>query len=126
MGLEVGDPFGVVARSSVADAYFDSEDTFDKVYDLVETPLEGSRDVLMHDESPSLGCNNVLPNPLDHSYVSPICSLPSPSLEYYIDTPIDNPMIFYANVDLGCERNMFDMLLHTLTATDFEGCVLTT
>jgi len=48
--------------------------------------------------------------PLGHSHVSPICSLPSPSLEYYIDTPIDNPMIFYANVDLGCERNMFDML----------------
>jgi len=24
--------------------------------------------------------------------------------------PIDNPMIFYANVDLGYENNMFNML----------------
>jgi len=44
------------------------------VHDLVETPLEGSSDVRMHEESPSLSFdNNVLPNPRDHSRVSPIC-----------------------------------------------------
>jgi len=63
----------------------------------------------MHEESPNLGCNNVLPDLLDHSHFSPICSLASPSLEYYIDKPIENPMIFYANHDLGYEDNMFNM-----------------
>jgi len=48
-GLGVGKPFRVVVRSSVVDASFESEDAFDKVHDLVETPLEGSRDVLVHD-----------------------------------------------------------------------------
>ena len=66
--------------------------------------------MFMHEESPSLGCNNDLPNPFDHFHVSPFCSLPSPSCEYYIDTPIKNPMMFVANVDLGYEVNMFNML----------------
>ena len=106
----MGEPFGFDARFDVSDACFKSEDILDEVHDLDETPLEGSRDVFMHEESPSLGCNNVLPNPLDHSHVSPICSLPSPSTKYYIDAPISNPMIFDANVDLGYEDNMFSML----------------
>ena len=37
-GLKVGEPFGVVAR--FIDSCFNSKDTLDKVYDLVETPLE--------------------------------------------------------------------------------------
>jgi len=81
------------------------------VHDLGEIPLEGSCDVFIHKESPSLGFDDsVISNPLDHSYVSPMCSLPSPSPEYYIDTPIENPMIFYTNVDLDYEVNMFNML----------------
>ena len=50
------------------------------------------------------------PNRLDHSHVLPVCSLPSHSLEYYIDALISNPMIFDANSDLGYEDNMFSML----------------
>ena len=62
--------------------------------DLVETSLEGSCNVFMHEESPRLGFNNiVVSNPLGHSHVSPVCSLPSPSPEYYIVEPIGNPMI---------------------------------
>ena len=65
----------------------------------------------MNKESPSLGFdNNVLTNPFDHSHVLPICSLSSPSPEYYIDVPIDNPMICNGNVDLGYENNMFNIL----------------
>ena len=54
MGLEAGQPFGVVGRFDVADACFKSEDILDEVRNLDETPLEGSRDVFMHEESPSL------------------------------------------------------------------------
>ena len=38
-----------------------SEDILDEVYGLDRAPLEGSGDVLMHEESPSLGGNNILP-----------------------------------------------------------------
>jgi len=58
----------------------------------------------------SLGCNNVLPHPLDYSSISPICSLPSPSPKYSIDTPIENLLIFDSNVDLGHVDNMFSMI----------------
>jgi len=85
----VGEPFGFVARFDVADACFKSEGILDKVHDLVETPLEGSRDVLVHEWSPSLGFDSiVLPNSLDHSHVSPVCSLPSFSPEYYLLSPL--------------------------------------
>ena len=94
VGLEMGEPFGIVAGSSVIDACFGSEDTLDEMHDLVEIPLEGSRDVFMHEKSHSLGCTNVLLNPLYHSHVLPMCSQPSRSPEYYINTPISNPMIF--------------------------------
>lgn len=85
----MGEPFGGIARFSVVDACFESKDIFDEVYDLVENTLEGSSDVFMHENFPSLGFDdNVLHNPLNHSYVSPISSLPSPSSEYYIDNPM--------------------------------------
>jgi len=111
MGLEAGEPFGVVARSSVIDTSFESEDTFDKVHDLVETPLEGSHDVLVHDWSPGLGFDdNVFPNLLDHFHISPICSLPPLSPEYYIDVPIDNPKICDSNVYLGHASKTLNLL----------------
>jgi len=82
MGLEVDESFGFINRFIVADTCFESEDTLDEVYDLDETPLEESCDVFMHEESPSLGFNNiVLPNSLNHSHVSPIYSQPSHFLE---------------------------------------------
>jgi len=37
----VGEPFGFDARFDVSDACFKSEDIFDKVHDLVNTPLGG-------------------------------------------------------------------------------------
>jgi len=111
MGLEVREPFGVVTRFSITDACFELGDTCDKLHDLVEMPLEGSRDVFMHEEFPSLGFdNNVIPNPFYHFHVSPICSLPSISSEYSLDVPNDNPMICDANVDLGYEDYIFSML----------------
>ena len=51
MGLETGEPFGVVDRFNVVDACFEPEDTLDELYNLVETPLKGSHDVFMHEES---------------------------------------------------------------------------
>ena len=35
-------------------------------------------------------------------------------MEYYIDVPISNPMIFYANVDLGYEDKEFNLLGRTV------------
>jgi len=73
MRLEVGRPFGGIARFSVVDACFKSEDVFDKVQDVLETLLEGSRGVFMHEEPLCLGFYNIaLRSPLDHSGASPI------------------------------------------------------
>ena len=77
-----GEPFGVITNFSVFFACFESEDTLDEVHPSVEIPFEGSYDVFKHEESPSLGCSSVLPNPLDHSHASPLCLSPSPSPEY--------------------------------------------
>jgi len=63
---------GVVAK--FVDPCFELEYTSDEAYDLVETYFEGLRDVFVHKDFPSLGGDIVLPNPLDHSYVSPMCS----------------------------------------------------
>ena len=49
-----GDSFRFDARFRVVDTCFESEGIFDKMHDLVETPLEGSHDVFVRDESPSL------------------------------------------------------------------------
>jgi len=81
------------------------------VHDLVQTHLEGSRDVFVHKDFPGLDFNNIVfPNSIDHSDVSLIYSLPSPSLDFYIDMPIENPMICDANNGLGYENIMFNML----------------
>jgi len=57
----------VVARFSVFYACFEPQYNFDEVHDLVKNPLEGSCDVFMHENFPSLGYDSVLPNPVDHS-----------------------------------------------------------
>jgi len=97
------------------------------VHDLVESPLEGSHDVLMHEESPSLGFDDiVLPNPFDHSDASPLYSLPSQSPGYYLDGPINNFVICDANNDLGYENNVFDVLSgnanNFVSLGYFKGC----
>jgi len=53
MHLEVGEPF--LGSTRFVDACFDLEDTLNKVHDLPKTPLEGSCDVFIHEESPNLG-----------------------------------------------------------------------
>ena len=64
------------------------------MYVLAKTPLEGSRDVFVHEESSSLGFDDcVFPNPLNQTQVSSRCSQPSPSPEYHTVEPIDNSMI---------------------------------
>ena len=65
----MGEPFGGFPR--FVDAYFGSEDTFDEVLNLVETPLKGPCDVFVHEDFPSLGYDIVLRNYLDYSYVFP-------------------------------------------------------
>jgi len=120
-GLEASEPFDVVAKFSTVDECFESKDILDEVHDLVEIPLEGSCDVFKHEKSPSLGCQGDLLNPLDHSHASPLCSQPSPSLEYYIDVPSGNRMICGAVMDLGHE-NMFSMLVWNVDDYVFLGC----
>ena len=53
-GLEVGEPFGFGARFDIFDVVFKSEDTLHELHNLDKTPLEGSYDVFMHKESPTL------------------------------------------------------------------------
>jgi len=52
--LEVGKPFGLGPSFGMKNALFGMEDTFDMEHNLADTPLEGCRDVFMHEESPSL------------------------------------------------------------------------
>jgi len=109
--LKVDEPFGFDVTFDFFDACFKSKDILDEVHGLAETPLEVSRDVFMNEESPSLGFdNNILPNPLDHSHVSPICSLPSISPEYSLDAPFDSPKLCDSNVELGYAGKMFNMI----------------
>ena len=94
------------------------------MHDLDETPLEGSHDVFMHEKSSSLAFDNIaLPNPLDHTYVSPTCSQPFIFPEYSLDAPIDNPKICDSNVSLGHEVKMFSMLDGNVDNFLSLGCV---
>ena len=44
---------GVVVRFNV-DTYLESENTLDEVHDLIKTLLDGSGDLLVHEDFPSL------------------------------------------------------------------------
>ena len=88
MGFEGGEPFGYAVGFSGENAYEESEDTFVMAHDLADTPLEGCRDMFMHEGSPSLGCNDAIPNPLDF-HVHTMCSQPSSFPELDFDGPID-------------------------------------
>jgi len=59
-----------LAQFGINNACYRLETTFDRVHNLVETPLEGCHDVFVHEDSSSLGSNYVIPNPLNHSHVS--------------------------------------------------------
>jgi len=73
MMLEVGEHFGLGASFGMKNALLGLEDTFDMEHNQVDTPLAGCRDGFMHEESPSLAYENVLPSPLEHSHVSTFC-----------------------------------------------------
>jgi len=78
--LEVGEPFGLVSSFGMSNALCGLEGTFNVEHNLVDTPLEGCRDVFFHEGSPSLAYDNVIPNFLEHSHVPTFCSPPSFSL----------------------------------------------
>ena len=110
MRLEASEAFGVGASFGMNNALCELGDTFDMEHHLVDTPLEGCRDVLMHEGSPSLGSNHVSPNPLEHSHVSTFCSQPSFSPKYAYDMPIHNFEVCDSNVDMGNKDNMLNTL----------------
>jgi len=106
----VGEPFALGASFGMNTALGGLETPFEKVHTLVSTPLEGCRDVFVHERSPSPACDNALPDPLEHSHVSTFGSQPSFSPKYTYDMPIDNFEICDSNFNLGHEDNMFHML----------------
>jgi len=53
-GLEVDESLGLGASFGMNNALYGLEDTFDMEHNLVDTPLEGGQDVLMHEGAPSL------------------------------------------------------------------------
>ena len=75
----------------------------------------------MHEVSSRPDCDNVSPIPLCHSHVSLMCSLPSFSLEYCFDVPIDNFMKCDSNTELGHKDNMFNMLSGSVANFLFQG-----
>ena len=75
----------------------------------------------MHEGSPSLTYDNIIPNPLEHSHVSTFCSQPSSSsLELDLDVLSDIFELCESNVDLGHENSMFDVVRFESTQTQ-EG-----
>jgi len=107
--IEVGEPFRF-ARFDEVNAREESEDTFDVAHNLVDTPSEGCRDTFVHEGSLSVGCDDVSPNLLDHSYVAPVCLQPSFSSDYSFDMPNDIFKLCDSNMDLGCDDNMLNVL----------------
>jgi len=80
------------------------------MYDLAKTPLEGCRDMFVHGGSSSLGSNYAIPNPIEHSHVSLMCSQHSSPPKNCFEASNENPMFSDSNVDLGHEENMFNIL----------------
>ena len=109
-GVRGGEPFGYAANFGMNYDLCGLEDTLDRGHNLVYTPLEGCQDLFVHEGS-SLSYENVIPNPLEHAYVSIVSSAPSSSSpECAFDVPIDNFEICEFNVDMGHEEYMFNVL----------------
>jgi len=110
-GFKVGESFGLGSSFGMTDAFCGMGDTVEEVHNLVYTPLEGCRDLFVHKGSSSLSFENVLSNPLEHAHVSTFSSQPSSSSpEYTYDVPNDNFELSDANVDLGNEDHVFQLL----------------
>jgi len=107
----VGESFGLDASFGMNNYLCGFEDTIDREHNLVDTPLEGCREVFLHEGSPSLAYENVIPSSLEHSHVSTLCSPPSlSSSELDLDAPNDISTICDFNADIGHDNNMFNML----------------
>ena len=115
MRLKVGEAFGLGASFGMNHALCGLEDTFDMDHNLVDTPLKGCRDVFVHEESPSLACDNVLPSPLEHSHVSTFCSQLSFFPEYAYDVPFGNFEICDSNVAMAMRITCFTCLVGMLS-----------
>ena len=109
-GVRGGEPFGYAARLSGVNACEESKDIFDEMHNLVDTPLDGCCDMFVNEGCPSLGCDDVIPIPLEHSYVSLMCSQPLFFPEYSVDAPNDISKLCDSNVDMSYVDNMFNML----------------
>ena len=105
----------------VGDSFCALEHTLDVVHNLVNTPLEGCRYECVQRSLLALVLIMFF-NLFDHSRVSPTCSQPSISPEYYIDEPISHPKICDSNVDFGHEVKMFNMLGGNVNNVLFLGC----
>jgi len=114
MGLEVSEPFGLVTRFSMNNACCGLETPFEEVHNLVDNPLERCRDMFEHEGCPSLVCDDVIPNSLEHSHVSPMFSHPSFSPKHSFDVPNDISKLRDSNMDLGYDDNV----LNTLSGND--------
>jgi len=79
-------------------------------HNLVDTPLERCHEMLLHEGSPSLSCDNVIPSSLERSHVSPMLLEPSFSPEHSFDVPNDISKLSDSNIDLDHKNNMFNML----------------
>jgi len=110
MGLEGGEPFGLVARFDINNAFRGLEDAFDMEHNLVDTPLEGCHDMFVHERSPSLVCDDVIPNSLERSHVSTFCSQPSFFPEYTSNVPFDHFKICDSNVEMGNKDDVLNTL----------------
>jgi len=75
----------------------------------------------MHEGSPSLACENVLPSHLDHSHVSTFRSQPSFSPEHSFDVPNGISELCDSKVNFGHENNMFNMLGENVEAFESLG-----
>jgi len=110
-GLKVGEPFGLVARIGMNNVGCGLENSFEEVHNLVDIPSEGCPNMFVHERSPNLGSNHVIPNSLDHFHVPTMRSQPSsssPELDYNV--PIGNFVICDSNINLGLENNVLNML----------------
>jgi len=65
-GLEVGESFGLGVSFNMDNALCGLGDTIEEVHNLVDTPLEGYRDLFVRKGSSSLSYENVIPNLLEH------------------------------------------------------------
>ena len=100
--LEVGESFRLDAGFDMNNDLCGFEETLDREHNLVDTPLEGCREVFVHERSPSLAYENVIPSSLEHSPVSTLCFTTFNIIpRVRLNVPNDISTICDFNVDMG-------------------------